>query len=180
MNNRDKAYLEIKVTFLHVVILLVGVIIIGIFLFYLGYQAGKSSLKSQARAQLTEEQGQTKEFRLLDETAEQPIAAQKKQPSIEDELKQRKPPQQIKEKTVSRKTYYSIQVGAFSSFSNARNYSEKFGKMGYPTEILSTISKNRELFRVRVGQFKTRTEALKEKAKLETMENKKFVLKKSG
>ncbi len=182
MNNLEKSYLEIKVTFLHVVVLLVGVIIIGIFLFYLGYQSGKAASKNQlVRTQLDEDQGQTKEIRLVDETGGESTKTQQGKPSIQEEIKLHQQPQPpIKEKTVSRAAYFSVQVGAFSSFSNAKNYSEKFMKMGYPTEILSTIRKNRKLFRVRVGNFKTRADALKEKAKLEKLESKKFTVTKSG
>jgi hypothetical protein len=36
----EKTYFDIRVTFIHVVIFLIAVIAIGIFLFYMGYQAG--------------------------------------------------------------------------------------------------------------------------------------------
>ena len=36
----EKTYFDIRVTFVHVVIFLIAVIAIGIFLFYMGYQAG--------------------------------------------------------------------------------------------------------------------------------------------
>ena len=71
-------------------------------------------------------------------------------------------------------------MGAFSSFTNARNYSEKFRKMGYPSEILTTLKNKKKLFRVRVGNFKDFSEAKKEKIKLERMEKKKFSIVKSG
>jgi cell division septation protein DedD len=37
----DKSYLEIKITFTHIVVMLVSVAFIGIMLFYLGYRAGR-------------------------------------------------------------------------------------------------------------------------------------------
>ncbi|MCP5052366.1 MAG: hypothetical protein GY940_34685, partial [bacterium] len=52
MDNTEKSYLEIKVTFHHILILLAGVILIGSFLFYLGYQAGKSASENPADSAL--------------------------------------------------------------------------------------------------------------------------------
>ncbi|MCK5059229.1 MAG: SPOR domain-containing protein [Candidatus Aminicenantes bacterium] len=193
MNSLEKSYLEIKVTLMHIVILLVGVIIIGIFLFYLGYQAGKSSLKNQdVRAQLTEQGDRTKEINILDDnrkTEELPVEKNENTPSINEEMKLHQQPVRkhaektghtIKGRTVKRESYYSVQVGAFSSFTNAKNYAAKFGRLGYPTEILSTTSKNKTLYRVRVGNFKSKDAAEKGKKKLERMEKKKFAVRKSG
>lgn len=191
MNNLEKSYLEIKVTPLHIVILLVGVIIIGIFLFYLGYQAGKSSLKTRlVRTQVTE-RGDSKEINILDDneiTGKQPVEKKDQSPSINEEMKLHQQPvkkpdrdtkQTIKGRTVTKEVYYSVQVGAFSSFANAKNYSEKFRKMGYPTEVLATTKKSGTLYRVRVGNFKTRAAAQKEKVKLEKMEKSKFAVTRS-
>ena len=193
MNSLEKSYLEIKVTLMHIVILLVGVIIIGIFLFYLGYQAGKSSLKNQdVKAQLTERGNRTKEINILEdnEKAEElPVTKHKNTPSINEEMKLHQQPvreragkagQTIKGRTVKKESYYSVQVGAFSSFTNAKNYAAKFGRLGYPTEILSTTSQDRTLYRVRVGNFKNKDAAEKEKKKFERMEKKKFAVRKSG
>lgn len=91
MDDMDKSYLEIKVTFHHILILLVGVILIGSFLFYLGYQAGKTAVKSQEqKTLLAKEEGKPKEIESLskkvpDKTVETGTGAGA--PSIEDELK---------------------------------------------------------------------------------------------
>jgi len=217
MDNRDKSYLEIKVTYIHILILLVGVILIGIFLFYLGYQAGKSSLKDQPQvaAQTGQQEVETQEIPLdtgqtkepvspaadRSETGQPPQEELKKQPEIspagnaagqepagqdtagqtpkkqaEVEKQETKP---LAKKAVTREVYFSIQVGAFSNFANARTYSEKFGKLGYPTEILSTVKGEKKMFRVRVGNFKTRAEAVSAKAKFEQMEKKTFAIVRS-
>ncbi len=91
MDDMGKSYLEIKVTFHHILILLVGVILIGSFLFYLGYQAGKTAVKSQEqKTLLAKEEGKPKEIESLskkvpDKTVETGTGAGA--PSIEDELK---------------------------------------------------------------------------------------------
>jgi cell division septation protein DedD len=184
----EKSYIEIKVTFIHIVVLLVGVILIGIFLFYLGYQAGKSSARNQIlQAQLPDAAGKTDEIQLLDQEDKIPKKKAKgKDPSISDEIKLHQLPsssgpgdekkERIKPKPLKKERYFSVQVGAFADYSNAKNYAGKFAKMGYPTEINTIVRNNRNLHRVRVGNFKTRTQAKQEKRKLEKMESKKFTI----
>jgi cell division septation protein DedD len=186
----ERSYLEVKVSFLHIVVLLAGVILIGSFLFYLGYQAGKSSTHSQTgNAELLEGSNQPEEIQLADVGSN--TKKKKKTPdkkiSIQDELKlhqfpepkveQPKPKKQereVKTKPIKKETYWAVQVGAFSDYSNAKNYSSKFAKMGYPTEILTTVNKKKKLFRVRVGNFETRAAAQQEMKKLEKTEKRKF------
>jgi cell division septation protein DedD len=180
----EKSYIEIKVTFIHIVVLLVGVILIGIFLFYLGYQAGKSSARNQILQAQLPETGKTDEIQLLDQ--EDKIPKKDKEPSISDEIKLHQLPsssgpgdekkERIKPKPLRKERYFSVQVGAFADYSNAKNYAGKFAKMGYPTEINTIVRNNRNLHRVRVGNFKTRTQAKQEKRKLEKMESKKFTI----
>ena len=54
----EKTYFEIKITFMHIVVFLVAVIAIGIFLFYMGYQAGQR--RADPRTAIANEQGQPK------------------------------------------------------------------------------------------------------------------------
>lgn len=220
MDNLDKSYLEIKITVVHILILLVGVILIGIFLFYLGYQAGKSSVSElrEVATQTEQQESETREISLdTGQTGEQVQSATDRsgtgtgQPTLEEEIKKQPetsptgdaagqeptgqdtadqtPKEQVAiekpenktlaKKAVTREIYFSIQVGAFSNFANARTYSEKFGKMGYPTEILSTVKREKKMFRVRVGNFKTRAEAVKAKENFEQMEKKTFAIVRS-
>jgi|GEM_PF-5049278 len=51
----EKTYFEFKITFLHIVVFLVAVIAIGIFLFYMGYQAGQR--RTDPRTMIANEQG---------------------------------------------------------------------------------------------------------------------------
>ena len=177
----ERSYVEIKVSFLHIVVLLVGVILIGSFLFYLGYQAGKSSLKNQMQPHLTKGESSAEEIQVVDDKAK---SKKRKGPSISEEIKlHQTPPKQrekIKAKSIEKEPYYTIQVGAFSDYENAKNYSAKFAAMGYPTEILTTVRKDKKFFRVRVGNFKTKAEAAEEKKRLEKKENASFTVKKSG
>ena len=55
-----------------------------------------------------------------------------------------------------------------------KKYSVKFSRAGYPTAISQARVRSKTWYRVRIGNFKTRTDAIKEKKKLEKVENKKF------
>jgi len=191
----EKSYLEIKVTFHHILILLAGVILIGSFLFYLGYQAGKSSSKKTDRETPTSKvDGQTKEIEIL--SKKDPDKIDEEPPSISEEIKLHQPPEnkgktpptkQVDEKpdtggyeevkpakATTRGSYFTIQVAAFNSHALAREYSQTFSKAGYPTSISQATVNGKIWYRVRVGNYDNRGDAQKERKKLEQLENKKF------
>jgi len=184
----EKTYFDIRVTFVHVVIFLIAVIAIGIFLFYMGYQAGRR-LGDQP-AGIVNEVNQTEPGTINQEKMsvvdEKPIKsvidkANTKQ-SIPEEMKlhERQLPGELPPATrnnVFSDQNYSIQVGAFSDFANAQKYSEKFAKLGYQTEIIVETINKKKLHTVRVGSFVSLAEAQKEKDRLESLENKKFKIK---
>ncbi|MCK4942486.1 MAG: SPOR domain-containing protein [Candidatus Aminicenantes bacterium] len=175
MAESDKSYLEIKVTFIHIFVLLIAVILIGIFLFYLGFQAGKSSIRNQfTTSSITNNAGDAEKIELT-ETDSGPGDTSSKS-KIDSEIKLHKDSNDGKRrtKTVKKESYFTIQVGAYADFSNARTESDKFSRLGYHTEILSTLQENQKLFRVRVGKFKTLEKAQKEKAELEKKDKRKF------
>ncbi|MCP5053856.1 MAG: SPOR domain-containing protein [bacterium] len=190
----ERSYFEVKVSFLHVAVLLGGVILIGSFLFYLGYQAGKSSVKGQSEhTEVLAGGNKAEEIQLTDvgsRRKKKKKAPAGKEPSIQDELKMHQlpvdnkkttpPEERVKTKPIKKSAYFSIQVGAFSDYANARKYSAKFANMGYPTEILSTVRKGKKLYRVRVGNFDSRAKAKKEMRKLEKTENSKFSIANPG
>ena len=82
----------------------------------------------------------------------------------------------IAAKPVTIKEYFAIQVGAFSSFQNAKSYAAHFNEMGYKTEIVSAEGAGGTLYRLWVGQYDNRNRALQENSRLEKKENKKFAL----
>lgn len=185
----NKSYLEIKVTFTHVVILLVAVIMIGIFLFYIGFNAGKNeNMRSKPFRDISEMSVKSDEIR-LDGDDNDPVEdinigepdIKKEQGLFEKTKKKTGPENNIKKvKTIkvpkagSRNNYYSIQVGSFKSHLLAKNYAKKFSLLGYQTDISQFRSGRILWFRVKVGSFETLSSANKEKSKLEKMEKKKF------
>lgn len=186
----EKTYLEIKVRFIHIVVLLAGVSVIGILLFYIGFQAGKSSARVGGAAPQIDRQAKTtaKKPDRVEIIQEKPVHKQGTS-SINQELNLHKPTKKgepaksdtetITPKTVKAESYYSIQVGSFTKFANAQKYSAKFSKLGYQSEILTTIKKNRKTFRVRIGRFKDLDTAKNKKKILERMERKKFLVVKN-
>jgi len=188
----EKSYLEIKVTFHHILILLAGVILIGSFLFYLGYQAGKSSSKKTDRETLMAKgDGQTKEIEIL--SKKDPDKIDEEPPSISEEIKLHQSPvkntktpstkrvekkpdyEEVRPaKAMTREPYFTIQVAAFNSHALAREYSQKFSKAGYPTSISQATVKGKIWYRVRVGNYANRSDAQRDRKKLEQLENKKF------
>lgn len=176
MAEPEKSYLEIKITFIHILVMLVAVILIGIFLFYLGLQAGKSSMKNQfAGLNPEKDPEQTEKIELPEQPAasRSPVSGS----SIDSEMKLHTAPddsERIRAKSIQRESYYTIQVGAYADFANAKQESEKFSKLGYQTEILSTVLKNQKLFRVRVGKFNTLEDAQKTKERLEKQDKRNY------
>ena len=177
MKNMEKSYLEIKVTFQHILILLAGVILIGSFLFYLGYHAGQSSDKKSAQQTQLAKGKNSQAIEITSEKDPDKIE-DIQEPSINDEIKLHRQPGKKEGfktgKLLKREPYYTIQVGAFENHTLAKKYSVKFSRAGYPTAISQARVRSKTWYRVRIGNFKTRTDAVKEKKKLEKVENKKF------
>lgn len=185
----EKTYFDIRITFVHVVVFLIAVIAIGIFLFYMGYQAGHR-LGDQPAAIVNENnQGDQatvnpEKLSLVDEKPVKTVIDQATpKQSIPEEMKlhekqlsEKLPP--ATNKNVFADQNYSIQVGAFADFANAQKYSEKFAKLGYQTEIIVETVNRKKLHTVRVGSFVSLGEAQKEKDRLENLEKKKFKIKK--
>ncbi len=190
----EKSYLEIKVTFVHIVVLLVAVIGIGIILFYLGFQAGKSSLSDRVSSdELNKGINKTQEIKIADDLSQTPIEKQEsqansidqefrlhQQPVSQDNAVQPQPTQTtkqpavdsgsiIKARPVNRDPYYVVQVGAFENHQEAKSYSDKFSKMKYPTEIQKTVVRDIIMFRVLRGHYISKELANKEIKTLERL-----------
>ncbi|MCP4221504.1 MAG: SPOR domain-containing protein, partial [bacterium] len=179
MSDSDKSYLEIKVTFHHIVILLVGVILIGIFLFFLGLQAGKTSdakESGEAGSLMTKTDGNSEEINFTDKAPRKdPDKIEEvgeAKPRVNEEIKlhklpgtkpeKREEPQSVEVRTAkatSKVSGYSIQVGAFHSHQLAKDYSRKFSRAGYATSISQATVKGKIWYRVRVGSFENKADA---------------------
>jgi len=184
----NKSYLEIRVTFTHIMILLVAVILIGIFLFYIGFNAGKNeNIRDKTLSDINTVSGKSDEIilngRNNKKTEKIDESDIKKELGLFDDVVKKKEDKNKNNKVIApvktltakaKGSYYSIQVGSFKSHMLAKDYAKKFTMMGYQTDISQFQSPTNLWFRVKVGNFKTSREANTEKAKLERMEKKKF------
>jgi cell division protein FtsN len=199
----EKTYFEFKITFLHIVVFLAAVIAIGIFLFYMGYQAGqRRSDPRTAVANALDEGADASELSVVDEkplkTAPaspapgRSIPAEMKLHEEQDAAKpatrlpaaatekpaaEGRPPAAAPPPAAAAEPRYTIQVGAFADFANAQKCSRRFTSLGYPAAIITDNQK--KLHTVQVGSFATLAEAQKEKASLEKQEKATFTIKKS-
>jgi cell division septation protein DedD len=199
----EKTYFEFKITFLHIVVFLAAVIAIGIFLFYMGYQAGQR--RSDPRTAVANAQDQGADASELSVVDEKPLktvpAAAASGRSIPAEMKlheeqgaaapattlpaeaAEKPGAEARRPAVApppaaaAEPRYTIQVGAFADFANAQKCSRRFTSLGYPAAIITDNQK--KLHTVQVGSFATLAEAQREKASLEKQEKATFTIKKS-
>ena len=186
----EKTYFEFKITFLHIVVFLIAVIAIGIFLFYMGYQAGQR--RTDPRTAIANEinapdAAHPEELHVVEEKPIKTVPGKvDSRKSIPEEIKlhqeqEEKAAPPTETTAISKKpaveTNYTIQVGAFADFANAQKCSRKFTNLGYPTAIITDNQK--KLHTVQVGSFTTLAAAQKEKAKLESLEKATFTIKKA-
>lgn len=66
---------------------------------------------------------------------------------------------------------YTVQVGSFRNMDEASNLKTKLEKKGYQSYIAAYDTTNSNWFRVRIGQFKTKSQAESMAKKLKTKEN---------
>jgi cell division septation protein DedD len=173
----EKTYFEFKITFMHIEVFLVAVIAIGIFLFYMGYQAGQR--RADPRTAIANELGQpeagAEELSVVDEKPISTVPATSgPRQSIPAEIKLH---EGLAAGKVPAEVNYTIQVGAFADFANAQKCSRRFTGLGYQAAIITDNQK--KLHTVQVGSFTLLADAQREKAKLENREKAKFTLKKS-
>lgn len=71
---------------------------------------------------------------------------------------------------VKTESYFSIQIGAFSSKRNADNLANRFKKKGYSVNIIRPSPGKSRFHMVRVGKFKSRSAALEMARKLKKIE----------
>ncbi len=65
--------------------------------------------------------------------------------------------------------YYTVQVGSFASYNNARNLSNKLINKGYDAYIEEVNTDDTKAYRVRVGRLKSRLEAMQLEKELSSL-----------
>jgi cell division septation protein DedD len=179
-------YREIQVSSSALVLIIMGIIILGAAIFFIGVQVGKKQadlmLKSMI-SQRTEDKVSAQVPVLIDEektaTENEELAEAKPESqtqtkpasstSLDTTVPSTSPP--VKTPAVSTQAApspqtsvgnYFIQVGAFSDRSSARLEAERFKKQGYNALVKEPFPRDRRpIYRVWLGGFNTRAEAQK-------------------
>ncbi|MDY0296118.1 MAG: SPOR domain-containing protein [Acidobacteriota bacterium] len=174
MRDKNRTVLEIKITFLHVVVFLSAVILIGIFLFYLGYQAGKTAAAAPPGARVTT----AGEHIPLEQeiVSEKPSAIKDEidihgrgDAAVTEPVPDSQPARKVKPRPVERDSYYAVQVGAFENHAEAKSYSDLFINNNFPTEIQRVVVNEKTMYRVLVGRFDSKEEAQSAKSRMEKL-----------
>jgi cell division septation protein DedD len=189
MKNRE--YRELQVSSTQLAVIFLGILIIGVVIFLLGVSVGKKHAQLAQKANLIAEKPpeQVQEKTAIPEVKSeakaepktaQPAPAQVNQPQKEGfskkpqegapaqdkpELKKKSPPP-TPQKPEAGNLYY-VQVGALAERPAALSVAQRFKAQGYAVVVLDPLPGDRKLlYRVRIGGFKTRTEAEAARAKL--------------
>ncbi len=184
----EKSYFELRVTIFHIIIFLLALILLGVFLFFMGYRAAVNRIPLQtAKAESKEK---TAEMQVKTEPAEEiieekPVVQEKTSAAAESSIQQELQMHQIQETVKKRETtspasaeLFVIQVGAFSDYQKAKAVAEDYRRQNYAVDIVAEIVRGKRLHLVRVGNFSTLREAETEKTKLENRSGQKFLVKK--
>ncbi len=183
----NNKYREIKITYVHILTLIIAFIAIGLLLFFLGYRIGKGSVEKNL--QIDNKQNIDKRIVKVSDNKSKPEETlktntvnkiKKKQTNSTSEIdkelqmhssvemtetksiKKQQPvvkdkAKTIKPKKITRTTYYAIQIGAFRDHKGAKKEAQRFSRK-YSVEIV----KSGNLYKVRIGSFKTEKRAQQE------------------
>jgi cell division protein FtsN len=171
----NKDIRELQLTSLQMILLVIGVLAVSIFIFVLGVTVGKKHVQIKAQAKIpavtSTEQVKAKPTPSLSEPAksriQEEVASHDK--AIREETGKKAPttPAPAAKKAALPANVYYIQVGAFTDKKSAQSASENFKKSGFSILVLDPLPSDKTpYFRVRIGSFPTREEALKVKARL--------------
>lgn len=164
----NKNYRELQLSSPQVVLIFVGILLLGVIVFLLGVSVGKKQARMAQKSNLEQNQS------IEQVQKEKPLPLQKSEQeqskhTISRELAshQKNKPQSQKEETEKTSSFYYIQVGAFSDQQRAQSFAQKFEKMGYQIVIFKPFPRDKKtVYRVRLGGYSTKEEALQVKEEL--------------
>jgi cell division septation protein DedD len=162
MKNKD--YRELQISSTQLVIIFFSILILGVVIFLLGVSVGKKQVQIADNNQI------------LDDSAAETLVQEKPTPlkeapdQIQEEIASH---QQAREKVeqppvqMQGEDLYFVQVGAFNDRNSALNFAETFKERGYTAVVLDPLpTDRRSVYRVRIGGYRTREDAIKVKADL--------------
>jgi cell division septation protein DedD len=188
MANKD--FREIQVSSTLLVVIFLGVLALGVFIFLLGVSVGKKQAAVAAPTQIVTQQiPEEVKAPAIKPTATEtasddagPATAQEtaKPPAKETTSAQSpatKPPTATKKTTAAgapaASGLYYVQVAAFSERAPAQALADKYKGQGYTTFVTSRVTSTKTWYRVRLGGYPTRDKAVDLLAKLNAAAGKK-------
>lgn len=187
MANKD--YREIQVSSTLLVVIFLGVLALGVFIFLLGVSVGKKQAAVAAPTQIVTQQipEEVKAPAVKPTAAETasddagPAASQETtKPQAKETTSSQAPA--TKPPTATKKTaaaapatsgLYYVQVAAFSERAPAQALADKYKSQGYTTFVTSRVTSTKTWYRVRLGGYQTRDQAVDLLAKLNAAAGKK-------
>jgi cell division protein FtsN len=180
MKNKD--YRELQISSSALIFIFLAIIIVGIVIFLLGVSVGKRQAQISGTAQVRPEDA----FEEVVAAKPQPAAeegqdeitqeiaghqdAQKTEPEVVKRQETKPPPPSPATKTKAQptaKNLYYLQVGAFSDQAAAEATAGKYRTQGYVSVVVPpSANSTRQLYRVRIGGYSTRSEADRAKGRL--------------
>lgn len=167
----NKEFREIQVSSTLLVVIFLGVLALGVFIFLLGVSVGKNQARLSAPTQVVTQQIPEP----VRETPVAPTAAEKEAgapaasvggaaaPKTKAKDPATKAPSETSaaaaKKTAASGPLYYVQVAAFNDRSLAEALAETFRKQGYPVIIAPRPTSTRTWYRVRLGGYADRDRA---------------------
>ncbi len=179
MKNKD--YRELQISSSALIFIFLAIIIVGIVIFLLGVSVGKRQAQISGTAQLqpqdTFEEVVAAKPKPIDESQDeisQELAGhqdiQKQEPEVVKKQETKPPPTSPTSKPKAQPTgnnLYYLQVGAFQDQSAAEATAGKYRTQGYVGIVVPpSPSSTRQLYRVRIGGYASRSEADRAKNQL--------------
>ena len=172
MKNKD--YRELQISSSLLVFIFLAIIVLGIIIFLLGVSVGK---KQTFIAESTSF-GSTDQIERVIE--DKPVQLEKPKDVISEEIASHEKIEEEKEKLppppssqVVEKNLFYIQVGAYKNKQGAEDHSGKLKKQGFTSRVYTpSPTDSRQLYKIKVGGFKTREQAEKVLERIASTEKK--------
>jgi len=164
MKNKD--YRELQLSSSQLFFIFLAILILGVVIFLLGVSVGKKQAQIMRGTPTT---AQEKVEPAKDQTT--PPAEESKEPASKELASPQKTTEETQEQpTVSGETaLFFVQVGAFNRREMALTFADTFNQRGYPAIVLDPFPSDRkEIFRVRIGGYATREEAVEVRDRLQS------------
>jgi len=164
MKNKD--YRELQLSSSQLFFIFLAILILGVVIFLLGVSVGKKQAQIMRGTQITAKE---KAGPAEDQTS--PPAEESKESISKESASLQKPTEETQEQPAASddRTLFYVQVGAFNRRDMAVTFAETFNQRGYPAFVLDPFpTDRREIFRVRIGGYATREEAVEVRDKLQS------------